>query len=416
MDTITLRQERRRIVEQMRSWVDRAETEGRGLDALETEQWDRADAAVRSLTDRIDRIDSVSRLDASTTVVDEVRAARERAVSEPVDDVALRNGAFWSYLRHGAAGLSPEERDALAPTYRSFTGAEGRALAVGTDSAGGYTIPKEFQQSVETNMLAYSNMLTEVTRVPTATGAQLLIPTSDDTSNVGAILSENTAVAEQDVTFGQTTIDTYVYSSKLIRVSYQLLNDASFPLEAWLRERMAERLGRILNTHFTTGDGSSKPYGVVTGAALGKTGAAGQTTSVIYDDLVDLEHSVDPAYRPNATFMMADSTLKVLKKLKDSQSRPLWVPGLTAGEPSTILGYRYTINQDVAAPAASAKSILFGDFRHYYWRSVTGTTVQRLSERYADYLQVAFHAWARHGGRLVNAGTNPIKYYQHPAS
>lgn len=415
--TIELRQERRRIVEQMRGIVDHAEAEKRGLDALETEHWEKANAAVESLTARIDRIESIDRLDTDTRSVGlpAVGAVEERREVR-ADSAEKRRDAFLAYLRHGTQGLSAEQAAVLAPTYRSVLDGEQRALSVGTASAGGYTVPTEFQNAVETNMLAYSQMMQFVTRIPTASGAQLLIPTSDDTSNKGAILAENTAVSEQDITFGQTTIDTYVYSSKLIKVSYQLLNDASYPLESWLVERLGERLGRILNEHFTTGDGSSKPYGVVTGASLGKTGAAGQTSSVIYDDLVDLEHSIDPAYRARASFMMNDSTLKVLKKLKDGQSRPLWLPGMATNEPSTILNYRYIINQDVAAPAASAKSILFGDFSRYYWRSVTGTTVQRLNERYADYLQVAFHAWERHGGRLLNAGTAPIKYYQHPAS
>lgn len=413
--TIDLRQQRRGIVEQMRGWVDRAEAENRGLDALEREQWDRADSAVNELTERIDRLERLAARDADAGRYHAVVGTPEVATSRQ-DDAATRKDAFWSYVRHGGASLTSEQRSVLAPTYRTLDGGEARAQSVGTDSAGGYAVPDEFQRDVETNMLAYSNILEVVTRVPSASGATLLVPTSDDTSNKGAILAENTQVAEQDITFGQTSIDVYVYSSKLIRVSYQLLNDAAFPLEAWLRDRLAERMGRIINEHFTTGDGSSKPYGVVTGAALGKTGASGQTTTIIYDDLVDLEHSVDPSYRGRARFMMNDTTLKVLKKLKDGDSRPLWVPGMATAEPSTILGYGYVINQDMAVPAASAKTILFGDFQQYYWRSITGTTVQRLSERYADYLQVAFHSWQRHGGRLINAGTNPIKYYQHPAS
>jgi len=208
----------------------------------------------------------------------------------------------------------------------------------------------------------------------------------------------------------------FTYSSKLIRVSFQLLQDTFFPLETWLAERLGERLGRIMNTHFTTGDGSSKPYGLVTGSSLGKTGAAGQTSTIVYADLVDLEHSIDPSYRPGSAFMMHDSMLKVLKKLVDGQSRPLWQPGLTVGEPNSILGYPYYINQDIAAPAASAKSLLFGQLNKYYWRDVQGIQVMRLSERYSDYLQVGFMAFARAGGRLIDSGTDPVKYYQHPAS
>ena len=413
VSSIELRQERRSLVEQMRGLVTGAETEKRGLDGLETEQWGKLDAASDALDVRIQRLERVER-DVYTDIPEARAAAREIASTPQRVDDELRDIAFGKYLRGGMQALVPEERNILASGHQSFP--ETRALSVGTDSAGGYAVSKIFDTTVQTSMLAYGGMLTVATRIPTATGGQLLIPTSDDTSNTGAILAENTQVSEQDITFGQTTIDTFTYSSKLIRVSLQLLQDAFFPLETWLAERLGERLGRIINTHFTTGDGSSKPYGLVTGASQGKAGASGQTTTILYADIVDLEHSIDPAYRPGSAFMMHDSMLKTLKKLVDGQSRPLWQPGLTTGEPNTILGYPYFINQDVAAPAASAKSLLFGQLNRYYWRDVQGIQVMRLSERYIDYLQVGFMAFARAGGRLIDSGTDPVKYYQHPAS
>lgn len=413
VSSIELRQERRSLVEQMRSLVARAEAENRGLDGLEIEQWEKLDAASSALDLRIGRLERVEQ--DSYAEIPVVRAATREIASTPQRvDSELRDIVFGKYLREGMGALLPEERNVLASGYQSFP--ETRALSVGTDSAGGYTVSKIFDTTVQTSMLAYGGMLTVATRIPTATGGQLLIPTADDTSNTGAILAENTQVSEQDITFGQTTIDTFTYSSKLIRVSFQLLQDAFFPLETWLAERLGERLGRIINTHFTTGDGSSKPYGLVTGASQGKAGAAGQTSTILYADIVDLEHSIDPAYRPGSAFMMHDSMLKTLKKLVDGQSRPLWQPGLTTGEPNTILGYPYYINQDVAAPAASAKSLLFGRLEKYYWRDVQGIQVMRLAERYSDYLQVGFMAFARAGGRLIDAGTDPVKYYQHPAS
>ncbi len=410
--SVELRQERRSLVEQMRNLVARAEAESRGLDGLENEQWEKLDAATVALDGRIERLERVER---EAYDLPEVRTAqREIAVASPITAEEERDAAFSKYLRHGVSSMTSEERNVLASSYQSFP--EARALAVGTDSAGGYTVSKIFETTVQTSMLAFGGMLQVATRIPTATGAQLLIPTSNDTGNVGAILAENTQVSEQDVDFGQTTIDTYMYSSKLIRVSFQLLNDAFFPLESWLAERLGERLGRIMNTHMTTGDGSSKPYGIVTGASLGKTGAAGQTTSITYNDLVDLEHSIDPAYRTGSAWMMSDAMVKALKKLVDGQSRPLWQPGLTVGAPDNIMGYPYFINQDVAAPAASAKSLLFGKLDSYYFRDVQGIQVMRLSERYSDYLQVGFMAFARAGGRLIDSGTDPVKFYQHPAS
>jgi HK97 family phage major capsid protein len=153
----------------------------------------------------------------------------------------------------------------------------------------------------------------------------------------------------------------------------------------------------------------------VTNATLGKTGTTGQTTSVIYDDLVDLIHSVDPAYRANSSeFMLNDSSLKALRKLKDGQGNPIWQPGLVQGAPDKILGYDYIINQDIATMAASAKSMLFGDFSNFFIRDVMDLAIFRIGEKYIENGQVGFVAFSRHDSTL--ADTNAIKYYQNSAS
>ena len=166
----------------------------------------------------------------------------------------------------------------------------------------------------------------------------------------------------------------------------------------------------MVNTHFTAGDGVSKPSGVMTEATLGVTAAS--ATEFTADELIDLEHSVDRAYRRNARLMMNDDALRVVKKLKDGAGRYLWLASPADGEPDTILGHAYTINQDVPAIAPSAKSILFGDFSKYYIRRITGARVLRLVERYADYNQIAFVAFQRWDGALIDAGTHPVKYLQ----
>ncbi len=212
------------------------------------------------------------------------------------------------------------------------------------------------------------------------------------------------------------TIQAFMYSSKLVRVSFQLLQDSAFDLNSFLARKLGERIGRITNTHFTTGDGTAKPNGVVTASTQGKVGATGQTTSVKYEDLVDLEHSVDPAYRNGAEWTMHDNTLGAIKKLVDSQGRPLFVPGIAANAPDTILGYSFVSNNDVAQMAANAKSILFGNFSKYLIRDISGFQMLRLVERYAEFFQVGFIGYSRHDGDLIDAGTNPIKHYANSAT
>ena len=194
-------------------------------------------------------------------------------------------------------------------------------------------------------------------------------------------------------------------------VSLQLLQDSAFDLNSFLVDKLGTRIARITNRHFTVGTGSGQPNGLVTASTTGQTGASGQTASIIYDDLVELEHSVDPAYRAKAKFMFHDQTLKTLKKLKDGYGRPLWLPGIAVKEPDTINGYGYAVNQHMPTMAADAKSVVFGDLKSYFIRRVNNPIVMRLAERYADAGQVGFIVWQRFDGTLVDAGTHPVKAY-----
>lgn len=291
-----------------------------------------------------------------------------------------------------------------------------RAQAVATGGAGGFTVPDELMRALEVALLTFGGMRQVSTIIRTDTAADLPIPQANDTANVGMILAENTQVTQQDVVFTQLVLQAFKYSSKMILVSVELLQDNAINLAAFLGQALGERIGRITNTHFTIGTGTGEPRGIVVASTLGKAGLVGQTTSVIYDDLVDLEHSVDPAYRTGARWMFHDSSLKALKKIKDTTGRPLWAPGIITSNPDTILGYPYVVNNDIAVMAANAKSILFGALDKYLIRDSLGITMLRLDERFADFHQVAFLAFSRHDGDLLNAGTNPVKHYSNSAT
>jgi HK97 family phage major capsid protein len=248
----------------------------------------------------------------------------------------------------------------------------------------------------------------------------------NDTTNKGRLLAINTQLTETDFTFGQVTFNAYIFTSDSVLVPLALMQDSYFNLDAYIAKALGTRLGRSLNQYCTTGSGSAQPDGIQTAViAQGNTtqGTTGETTSIIYADLVNTLHLVDPAYRqaPTCKWMFADSTLKVLRKLVDGESRPLWQPGITAGFgngfPETILDKPYVINQDMPAMGVSAYPILFGDMSKYKVRRVAGgTTVMRLVERYADYLQVGFLGFLRADGQLIDAGTHPIAAFQNSAS
>lgn len=380
----------------------------------ETEtKFDALMAEADRLKTEIDRVERLIATEQELNQRIDQRAGREDiTVSQARADSEREREVFRNWMLRGMVGLSEEERRFMQERQVTIRAAQG----VGTGAAGGFLVPEGFRAVLESALKAFGGMREVATPLDTDSGESIPMPTENDTGNVGELLAENTATAEQDITFGSVTIDAFMYSSKLVRVSIQLMQDSAFDMEGFLARKLAERIARITNTHFTTGTGTGQPRGLVTAAPVGKTGATGQTTSIIYDDLVDLEHSVDPAYRRNGGWMLHDSSLKVVKKLKDSQNRPLWMPGLAVQAPDTILGYRYVINQDVPVMAANAKSVLFGDLSKYLIRSVRQVILKRLEERYAELLQIGFIAFQRFDGDLIDAGTNPVKHYANSAT
>ncbi|WP_425832575.1 phage major capsid protein [Streptomyces fractus] len=387
-------EKRANVWSEMQEIQQRAEAESRdALTAEEREKWDRAETELSELSSDIERMERAARLD---TVQRDQAVIATGGGDNPEDrseidrDAAYRD-AFDAYVRNGMGGLSQEQR-----TLMMSNQAEIRAGATSPGTAGGYFIPTETLNKITEVMKAYGGLLGAANVITTASGSPLNWPTNDDTANVGAILAENSQVTEQDVTLGQKTLGAYTYTSKLVRLSLQLVQDDVFGVEAWLTRKLGERIGRAVAAHLATGTGTAQPEGLFTNATAGKTGATGQTTSVTYDDLVDLQHSIDPAYRASAQWAMSDSALKTVRKLKDSQGRPLWEPSVQAGVPSSLMGAGVLIDNGIPAPAANAKSIGYGDIAAgYVVRQVSGGQMMRLDERYADYLQVGFLGFLR---------------------
>lgn len=321
--------------------------------------------------------------------------------------------AFGQYMRGGLDRLTLEQRQLMMANVD--TSPELRAQATTSGSVGGYLIPPGYRAVMTEAMKAYGGVINHANVINTDTGAPLQWPTNNDTSNVGRILAENTAVTETAVALGTKTIGAYMYSSDLVLVSLQLLQDSVFDLNTWLPRKLGERIGRILSTHFISGNGTTQPEGVATNMTAGVTGAAG--FGITYDNIIDLEHSVDPAYRAmgRARFIFNDGTLAILRKLKDSQNRPLWLPVPVPGMPATINGVPYSIDQGVASPGANTKSILFGDFHAaYIVRQVLDTQMVRLAERYMDLLQVGFFGFTRIDAKVDDSSA--VRCLQHGAT
>lgn len=329
--------------------------------------------------------------------------------------------ALRAYFQGGIAGLSDAQRADLAarqnPDIRN-------AMSTTTTTEGGYTTAVEYMKALEVAMKSYGGLMKVAQSITTATGTTMNFPTADATAEVGEIVGQNVAVTAADTAFGNITLDVFKYSSKSIALPFELIQDSFLDIETYIQTVLAARLGRKLAQGITTGTGTGEPRGIVTAVGVGKAGATGQTLTVTYDDLVDLEHSIDPAYRSmsGVGYLMSDAALRMVRKVKDSQNRPVFVPGYEAdamingGAPDRLMGRPIYIDQGIPAPAASAKSILFGKLDKYALRRVMDLTVFRMTDSaYTLKGQVGFVAFQRMGGNLIDVG-GAVKAYQHSAT
>ncbi|MCB1499718.1 MAG: phage major capsid protein [Bauldia sp.] len=391
-----LREKQAKIITEARERLDliNAETDEARARDLES-QHDAAMAEHDRLEKQIEREERLAAL--------EKKGEEERARQRPIaggEGAGQDDGATAEYRAVFAkvicgvdvAQLEPEERALLRQGAAKF---EARAQTVGTTTAGGYTVPTELADMIVRSMKAWGPMYDEdiCTVMTTGSGNPIKVPTVDDTAVAAVAHTEATALTDDggsDVTFGQKSLDAYAFDTEFIRWSWELDMDSIFNMESLLGSLLGERLGRIANSQLTTGTGSSAPNGIVTASTAGKTAAA--TAAITWDEIIDLEHSVDPAYRvsPKARYMFNDTTLAACRKLKDGNGNYLWQMGdVQKGVPASFNGRPFSINQAMDSLAAAKKVMLFGDFSKYFVRKVGVPVIGVLRERFWPDMGIA---------------------------
>ena len=273
------------------------------------------------------------------------------------------------------------------------------ALQIGDDAEGGYLVPDEYERTL-VDALQEENRLRTLCKIIRTSSGDRKIPLVAS-HGTASWVEEEGAIPESDDAFGQITIGAHKIAS-MIKVSDELLQDSVFDIENYIATEFARRVGDAEEAAFINGDGSGKPYGMLhasNGAAAGVTSAS--ATAITADELLDLIYSLKAPYRKRAVFLMHDSTIKAVRKLKDGNSQYLWQPGMKEGEPDRLLGYRLVTSTHMPAIAASAKPLLFGDLTSYWIADREGRSMQRLNELYAATGQVGFRVTQRVDGRLV---------------
>jgi HK97 family phage major capsid protein len=367
-----------------RALMNDAQEENRNLTAEESEKFDRIMADVDMIDEQIQRMDKLDGVDLRGSDLKPLEVPPQR-VENPSTDY---RSAFLQYLRRGKSALNAEEI---------------RALEAGVSAEGGALTYEEFEAMI-VEKLQEQNIIRQVATVIT-TGGDRNIPVEDGEGTATWIGEEGTYVesldgsSDPEDTFTRKVLEAHKLQY-LIKVSEELLQDSSFNLEAYLARMIGRRLGDGEEAAFVAGTGGGKPTGIITSATVGKTTSS--ATAITADELIDLFHSVKRPYRQNATWLMADSTVKAIRKLKTSTLEDyIWQPGLQAGEPDRLLGR--PVFASAAAPeiAADAAVAAFGDMSYYYIADRGNRVLQRLNELYAGNGQIGFRAYERVDGKIV---------------
>ena len=401
------RKEQGNLYKQMKDLNEKASKENRGMNTEEEASWDKMDARVQELRGMISRTEKLEQ--EAKDIASEERQVIEESKGKKEIDPKI---AFRKALHFGGAALSKDEIVALRNVGigKEFRGTSDQITT--TDSLGGFTVPEFWYDELIKYMTYYSGILECAHIIRTNSGGQMNFPYVNDTSNAGALIGEGVADVVLDLTFANKQLDAYTLTSKWVKVSLELLNDSNYDLGAEVRNLLAQRLGRAINTYGTTGTGSSQPNGAATASTLGKTAAG--TGAVTRDEILDLIHSVDRAYRggPDAKIMMHDSTLAAIRKLTvgTADDRPLWQPDIRLGSPGTLEGVPIVVNNDLGelSDGAATKVMIYGDWSKFKVRLVNDFELIRAQERFIDERVIGFNSFVRFDSELVD--TTALKH------
>lgn len=382
MSKITeLRQKRAALWEKTKNFLDNAKRDGDVLSADDVATYEKMEADIVSLGKEIDILERQSEM--------------EKQLNAPVNSPILGTPAVGTDIKTGRA--SNEYKNAFWKAMRNKNSYEVfDALQIGTDSEGGYLVPDEFESTL-VDKLSEENIIRGLATVITSSNGDKKIPVVAS-HGTAEWIDEGGEYKESDDVFGNVILGAHKLST-IIKVSEELLNDSAFNIETYIAQEFARRLGAAEEDAFINGDGKGKPTGLLTSGENGVTSAS--ATAITADEIIDLYHSLRTPYRKNANFITNDSTIKAIRKLKDTNGQYLWQPGLQAGQPDTILNRPIQTSSYMPEIGSDNKIMLFGDLSYYWISDRQGRTFQRLNELFAKNGQVGFRVFQRLDGKLI---------------
>lgn len=400
----SLQEQRKTIHTNATAMLEAAEADKRQLSADEEGTWQKANADLDSLGQRIDQL-----VDFELRNAEAVEAIRKLDAS-PID--AQRGG-------EGGGGVIDEVRSFMRGERREVEIARDvkfRDLSKGTAGAGGATVPTTFYGQLMEHMIEVSAILSAgATVLETASGETIDVPITTAFSTA-ALVAENVAIAESDPVFSKRSLGAYKYGV-LLQAPRELIDDTGVDLEGFLARQCGRAVGNALGLDLILGNGASKPAGIAPAATVGVTGGTGVVGAFTADNLIDLFYSVIAPYRnsSSAAWLMKDQTLAAARKLKDTTGQYLWQPSLQLGVPDMLLGKPVRTDPNVASVALGARSVIFGDISAYWVRLAGGVRFERSTDYAFNTDQITYKCVVRGDGILVDQ-TGAVKAFVGGAS
>ena len=382
---LELREKRAKAWEAAKAFLDSKRGGDGLLSAEDTAAYEKMEQEVVDLGKEIERLERQAAIDAELN----------KPVSEPITNKPNNNPDGEE--KKGRATDKYKKTFWNAMRRKNFYDVE-NALQVGTDSEGGYLVPDEFEHTL-VEALEEENFFRGIATVIQTSSGDRKIPVVA-TKGTASWIDEEGAYPESDDSFGQVSIGAYKVAT-MLKVSDELLNDSVFDLEAYISKEFGRRIGAKEEEAFFTGDGKGKPTGIFNAAGGASDGVTTAAAGITFDDVMDLFYAVKSPYRKKAVWVLNDTTVKALRKLKDNNGNYIWQPSVQAGQPDMILNRPYHTSAYVPEVAAGAKVMAFGDFSYYWIADRQGRSFKRLNELFAANGQVGFLASQRVDGKLI---------------
>ena len=382
---LELREKRAKAWETAKKFLDEKRREDGCLSMEDTAAYEKMEADVVNLGKEIERLERQAAIDLELS----------KPTSTPITNKP--NGNPSGDEKTGRAGMEYRREFWNAMRKKNYYDVN-NALQIGTDSEGGYLVPDEFEQTLVQGLEEENVFRTLATIIQTSSGDRKIPVVA--TKGEASWVDEEGQIPESDDSFGQVSIAAYKVAT-MIKVSDELLNDSVFNMEAYISNEFSRRIGAKEEEAFLVGDGKGKPTGIFNSTGGASEGVTTATANITFDDVMDLFYSVKSPYRKKSTFVMNDSTVKALRKLKDNNGTYIWQPSVQAGQPDTVLNRPVVTSAYAPAIAAGVKVIAFGDFKYYWIADRQGRSFKRLNELFAATGQVGFLGSQRVDGKLI---------------